>query len=271
MTNRAHRCIPILRIALILTVLSVALAGCATTNVPKPNNGLQPGAFRTPVSHAPAPDAPLSTDSPLYVSDPMEGFNRTMYALNAEIDRYVLLPAVDVYQKVLPPPLRTGVSNIIDNLNEIPTLANCLLQGDLGKSGTTLLRFVLNSTLGMAGLVDTATGAGLDRQEEDFGQTLGVWGLDQGPYLVLPVLGPSNLRDTLGSGVDMVITYYEMEAVYDMLDVEHRNPVRQGNTLIRGVDKRARIPFRYHTAGTPFEYEFLRFLYATKRRLDVEK
>lgn len=255
--------------ALLLTLLAL-LAGCAT-KVQDPGLRLRPGEFRTPVSHAPAPDALKDKDSILYVHDPLEGFNRAMYAFNARFDRAVFLPVVDAYEYALPQPVRTGVSNAIDNLNEVPTFANSLLQGSLTKSGRTLLRFVINSTLGVAGLLDVASDAGIRREQEDFGQTLGVWGLDQGPYLVLPVMGPSNVRDTLGSGVDMVITYYEMETLYDLMDIEERNPVRQANTLVRAVDKRARMPFRYFTAGTPFEYEFLRFLYSTKRRLDVEK
>jgi phospholipid-binding lipoprotein MlaA len=240
---------------LLLTLLAL-LAGCAT-KVQDPGLRLRPGEFRTPVSHAPVPDALKDKDSILYVHDPLEGFNRAMYAFNAQFDRAVFLPVVDAYEYALPQPVRTGVSNAIDNLNEVPTFANSLLQGSLTKSGRTLLRFVINSTLGVAGLLDVASDAGIRREQEDFGQTLGVWGLDQGPYLVLPVMGPSNVRDTLGSGVDM--------------DIEERNPVRQANTLVRAVDKRARMPFRYFTAGTPFEYEFLRFLYSTKRRLDVEK
>jgi phospholipid-binding lipoprotein MlaA len=256
-------------------------AGCAArVQVPElaPGPAAQSGAegrapFRTPVSHVVPEQAAQqpAQESILYVPDPLERMNRAIYEFNANFDAAVFLPLVRGYEFALPQGVRDGVSNAIDNLNEVPTLLNCLLQGKLRKSGVTLGRFVMNSTLGVAGFLDPASDMGIARQEEDFGQTLGVWGMGKGPYVVLPVYGPSNARDTLGTAVDMVFSYYEMEMIYDAADAGDRNPLRQANTVIRAVDKRARMPFRYHSTGTPFEYDFLRFLYSKKRDLDVEK
>lgn len=261
----------LLRLPMFL-LLALLVTGCAT-KIQAPELTLPRTAFRTPVSHAISPeeaDKP-ATDSFIYVSDPLERLNRSIYAFNAGFDEAVFLPLVRTYEFVLPTPLRDGVSNAIDNLNEVPVLANCILQGKLRKSGITVLRFVVNSTLGVVGLFDPATGMGLARQDEDFGQTFGVWGMGPGPYVVLPIYGPSNVRDTLGTAVEGVFAYYQMEMIYDLASVEDREPVRQANTAIRAVDKRARMPFRYYTTGTPFEYDFLRFLYAKKREVDVQK
>lgn len=134
--------------------------------------------------------------------DPFEGFNRKMYAFNMGVDRVVLEPVAKGYRVVTTEDIREGVSNALANLREPVTAANQVLQGDFADAGETVGRFAMNSTLGVGGLVDAAGHYGQERKKEDFGQTLGVWGVPGGPYLVLPFLGPSNPRDLAGTGVD---------------------------------------------------------------------
>jgi phospholipid-binding lipoprotein MlaA len=130
--------------------------------------------------------------------DPWEGFNRASYKFNDALDRAIAKPAAKGYKKVTPRVVRTGVSNFISNLGTITTVVNDVLQGKMKQAGQDSGRFLLNSTLGLAGLFDPASAAGLERNSEDFGQTLGKWGVKSGPYLMLPILGPSTVRDTVG-------------------------------------------------------------------------
>jgi phospholipid-binding lipoprotein MlaA len=130
--------------------------------------------------------------------DPWERFNRASYKFNDALDRAVAKPAAKGYKKVTPRVVRTGVSNFISNLGTITTVFNDVLQGKMKQAGHDSGRFLLNSTIGLAGLFDPASAAGLERNDEDFGQTLGKWGVKSGPYLMLPILGPSTVRDTVG-------------------------------------------------------------------------
>lgn len=135
--------------------------------------------------------------------DPYEGFNRQMYAFNDGLDKAVLEPVAKGYRAVTNEPVRQGVSNFVDNLGEPVTFANELLQGKIPNAAGTVGRFVINSTIGIVGLFNPAGAMGIERTDEDFGQTLGAWGVDGGPYLVLPLLGSSNPRDLFGKGVDI--------------------------------------------------------------------
>ena len=134
--------------------------------------------------------------------DPFEKVNRATYAFNDALDRMLARPLARAYRNVVPEPARNVVSNFLTNLEYPTTLVNNLLQGKLGAAGTDTLRFVVNSTVGIGGLTDPATRFGIPSYDEDFGQTLGRWGLPSGPYLVLPVLGPSSLRDVPGRFAD---------------------------------------------------------------------
>jgi phospholipid-binding lipoprotein MlaA len=134
--------------------------------------------------------------------DPWESFNRASFKFNDSLDRAVLRPTARAYVKVTPRLVRTGISNFFDNLETVNTLINDALQGKMRAAGTDTARLLLNSTLGLGGLFDPATAAGLDKNDEDFGQTLGAWGVRSGPYLMLPLLGPSTMRDTVARGVD---------------------------------------------------------------------
>jgi phospholipid-binding lipoprotein MlaA len=128
--------------------------------------------------------------------DPWERFNRTSFAINDALDRAALKPAAKAYKKVTPRIVRTGVSNFISNLDTIGTVVNDVLQGKMRQAGQDSARFLMNTTLGLGGLFDPASAAGLERNDEDFGQTLGKWGVKSGPYLMLPLLGPSTVRDS---------------------------------------------------------------------------
>jgi phospholipid-binding lipoprotein MlaA len=131
--------------------------------------------------------------------DPYENLNRSIFDFNQSVDRNVILPVAKAYRDAVPEPLRDRVQDFSRNLRGPVIFANDALQGDLPRAGDTLARFALNSTIGIAGLVDVAGGWGLPYHDEDFGLTLAVWGVGEGPYLVIPILGPSNPRDAVGS------------------------------------------------------------------------
>ena len=134
--------------------------------------------------------------------DPWESWNRQVFALNQNFDHAVLKPTAEAYVAVVPEPARDGIHNFLTNLDSPVVLANDLLQGELLLAGQTFGRFGLNSTIGLGGLVDLATPIGIPYHSSDFGQTLGVWGVGSGPYLVLPLLGPDNPRDLTGQIAD---------------------------------------------------------------------
>ncbi|WP_426958818.1 MlaA family lipoprotein [Muricoccus radiodurans] len=163
--------------ALALLTLTAVLPGCAT---------------RPPASD---PEALAEFRAN---NDPLEPFNRAMYDVHQAIDTVVLRPVAVAYREVVPPPVRTGVRNVLANLRSPVILINDALQGETQRFGTTLGRFLLNSTLGVGGIFDVAAEFGLPPHTEDFGQTFAVAGIEEGPYLFLPILGPSNPRDLLG-------------------------------------------------------------------------
>jgi len=136
------------------------------------------------------------------VSDPWEGMNRNLFAVHETVDQAVLEPVARGYRAVTPRPVRGGVRNFLRNLRSPVTFANDLLQGELSRAGTTAARFGINTTVGLVGVLDPATSMGFERHSEDFGQTLAVWGVEPGPYLFIPLLGPSNVRDSAGRIVD---------------------------------------------------------------------
>ncbi|ADU63481.1 MAG: VacJ family lipoprotein [Pseudodesulfovibrio sp.] len=262
------------RLAILLAVsaLALLLCGCGATATKRvePSLNLEPTDFRTEVNRWPDPKANDLDFMEVY--DPWEPMNRHIYDFNAGLDAYVLLPAVEVYKTVLPGPARKGVSNVINNLNELPVLFNCLLQGKMKKGAITTSRFFINSTFGVLGLMDVASGAEhLKRQEEDVGQTLGFWGVGNGPYFVMPAFGPSNVRDTVGFGGDFLLLYLEMKEIYRLAGVKNTWDVSVAELVIRSLNRRASVPFRYHETGSPFEYEMVRYVYTKKRELDIQR
>lgn len=141
-----------------------------------------------------------STNNP---RDPLEPFNRAIYAVNDGLDKVVMKPVATAYKAVLPQFVRTGVTNFFNNLFDVLTALNNLLQGKLADAASDVGRIAVNSTVGVLGLVDVGTEIGLEKHREDFGQTLGRWGFTSGPYLQIPFLGPSSFRDGLGLLVDV--------------------------------------------------------------------
>ena len=139
------------------------------------------------------------------LNDPIEPFNRVMFEINRGLDALFLKPLAEFYLLLLPPPIQTGIHNFVTNLRAPVTFFNDLLQLEGARALNTAGRFAVNTTVGIGGLLDWASDWGMPYHNEDFGQTLAVWGLGEGPYLVLPVVGPSNPRDAVGIGVDSAI------------------------------------------------------------------
>ena len=157
--------------------------------------GLAAAALLAACAAAPGPDG---------INDPMEPANRAVHGLNKGLDRVAVRPAATVYGAVVPKPVRAGISNVADTLELPGDIANQLLQGKIGDAATNTLRLGANLTLGLGGLVDFASAAGMPELDTDFGETLAVWGVGEGPYVELPVFGPSTLRDATGRVVDIV-------------------------------------------------------------------
>ena len=140
------------------------------------------------------------------IDDPFEDLNRDIFIFNEKLDEKLLKPAALTYRKVTPQFARTGVTNFFNNLEEIDTTINQVLQGEIKYAFNDAGRFVINSSIGLFGLIDVASKMGLERHEEDFGQTLGVWGFNSGPYIMIPFLGPSNPRDLLSRPISSFLS-----------------------------------------------------------------
>jgi phospholipid-binding lipoprotein MlaA len=200
--------------------------------------------------------------------DPWEGYNHWMYDFNARFDRYIFIPTVNTYKAVLPGFVRTGIHNAFKNLGEFSNLANSLLQAKPEQFGRTFGRLAVNSTIGILGLMDPATNFGLAYQDEDFGQTLGRWGVGPGPYFVLPILGPSTLRDAPSNIVDRIFHPIYEPAPW-LVDIKSGEQLVLG--VVNGIDTRANIGFRYYAMGSPFEYYWARSLWLEYRQLEISK
>jgi len=168
--------------------------------------------------------------------DPLETPNRFMFAFNEAMDTIIFHPAAATYRFILPNVVQDSVRNFTRNIKEPVVAANDLLQGKSASAGDTSLRFLINSTIGLAGLFDVATGMGYGYHKEDFGQTLGTWGAGEGAYLVLPVLGPSSIRDGVGLLVDQLFNPLTYLVHFDVIEPE----VSLGISLAEGIDTRAR-------------------------------
>lgn len=164
------------------------------------------------------------------VNDPWEGFNRKTYAFNDTLDRNLLRPIAVGYKKVVPDPLQSGISNFFRNLEAPATFLNLLLQGEFEKSADTFGRFLLNTTVGLLGFFDPASKVGVPYHDEDLGQTLASWGYENSRYLVIPVFGPSTVRDGLGRYADSFVNPVGRQI--------HSNGV-WAYWMVRGIDLRA--------------------------------
>jgi phospholipid-binding lipoprotein MlaA len=196
--------------------------------------------------------------------DPWERMNRFTYRFNARFDDAVFLPVADTYRR-LPSPLRTGVHNFFANLAEVVSVVNYAVQLRPAPGVRSLGRFVINSTIGIGGLFDVATPLHLPDAPTTFGATLARWGVNPGPYLVVPLLGPSTLRDGTGFVADYGIAYW--------IDILHlyRGTVAWVLTPVNAVDIRANTSFRYYSTDSPFEYDTVRFLYVRKTLIEDDR
>ncbi len=200
------------------------------------------------------------------VYDPLESFNRRAYTFNYYFDKYFYLPVVKTYEFITPDYVEKRVSNFVANVFEFNNFTNNLLQLKPKGTGVTVGRFVINTTVGIAGLWDPATLWGLAHQPENFGQTLGSYGVGNGPYLVLPIFGPSNFRDTSGLIVDTAL--FNIAGPPKWIDDETSTMVFAG---VSAIDRRHLTPFRYYRSGSPFEYEMVRMLYNKKQQIEIAK
>lgn len=191
--------------------------------------------------------------------DPAEGFNRAVFAFNEGLDAAVLRPVAVGYDAVLPTPVRSGVSNVYDNLADLFIAANNLLQGKPADAVNDAARFVFNSTFGILGIFDVATEMGLEKHEEDFGQTFGRWGVGPGPYLMLPLLGPRDARDAAGLVLDSLV---------DPVGNVGHVPTRNTLSAVRLVNTRATLlpADKIIEAAALDKYSYLRDAYLQRRR-----
>lgn len=212
------------RLAIALVVAGF-LSGCASTNNPK---------------------------------DPYEGFNRAMFTFNDKVDQVALKPVATVYQKVLPSFVQTGVGNFFGNIGDVWIAANNLMQGKIEDGMSDVARVTINSSFGIVGVLDIASEAGLTKHNEDFGQTLGKWGFKSGPYVVLPFLGSSTVRDTIALPAD----FYG-----DLWGYKYPVYVRNIGRGVRVVDRRAATLDAYDLIEQAAldKYEFVRDAYLQRR------
>jgi phospholipid-binding lipoprotein MlaA len=214
-------------LGLLLLIALIGLAGCATT-------GGSPG-------------------------DPLEGYNRAMFGFNEGVDKAVVKPVASAYKTVMPEVARTGVINFFSNTGDVWIGVNNILQGKVGAGASDFGRFGMNSTVGILGLIDVASNAGMDKHNEDFGQTLGRWGVGSGAYVVLPILGPSTVRD----GLSLLVDWYGNPLRY-----VGNVPTRNELTGLRLVDTRANLldVSRMAEEAALDHYAYVRDAYLQRRR-----
>lgn len=209
------------------------------------------------------------------INDSMEPFNRRMYALNTQFDRKIAYPASRIYAAAVPKPVRKGISNFYNNFKEIPTFVNSVLQLKPGKAANALGRFVINSTAGLLGVTDVAKNIGLRSDPETMGDTLGHYGIGTGSFLVLPVLGPSTVRDAVGSAADAAMEGAARGVVDKKLffDTGIFDKTVYGFTrpVVTGLNARSMLSIKYGDLNSPFEYDLVKALYYNYRKIQVMK
>ncbi len=213
--------------------LSVFLSGCATTG---------------------------TTDS----RDPIEGLNRSIYSFNDSLDKAIFKPVAKSYRAVVPGPIDKGITNFFGNIEDFVTTINDLLQFKFRQGGSDAFRVLVNTTIGILGIFDVASTMGFEKHDEDFGQTLGYWGVGNGPYLVLPILGPSTLRDVTGILVDN----FNFDPIYQIDYI----PTRNSLLLTEALDNRADLlgASAVLDKAALDRYDFLKESYLQKREFAVK-
>lgn len=204
-------------------------------------------------------------------NDPIEGVNRAIHGFNQAVDTVVVRPLAIVYRDGVPENLQDRVHDFLTNLATPVTLLNDLLQGEWKRAERTTARFFINTTIGVGGLADVAGAHGLPGHQEDFGQTLAVWGVSEGPYIVLPLLGPSNARDTVGLVVDVAtdpLTYLLNRRSLENWDTRPYGYARYG---LRAIDQRARLvgPLDDLKANSVDFYVAMRTAYRQRRNTEI--
>jgi phospholipid-binding lipoprotein MlaA len=214
----------------------------------------------------PPRDDPAALEAYNEANDPLEGVNRAIFGFNEGTDILLFRPAAEIYRTVVPNPIRNGIRNFLRNLRSPLDIANNLLQGDFPGAEVATKRFLINTTAGVGGVMDVAADNGLPYRSEDFGQTLAVWGIPEGPYLVLPLLGPSNFRDTAGVAAD---------AYGDPLNLwagnTDRDVIPRSRGIVGGVDTRAGLiePIDDMRRNSLDYYASLRSLYRQNRISEI--
>jgi len=214
---------------------------------------------------APLPASAGEAPQPVSDNDPLEPLNRLIFAFNETLDTFVLRPAALAYGNLAPAPARRGIRNVVRNLSLPFTFINDVAQGEWGRSGATLQRLVINTTVGLGGLNDIAADYGLPHRENDFGDTLAAWGVGEGPYLVLPLAGPSTVRDAAG---------FLVENAADPVDIAFRR--HDLDDLSLGLQAASILDFRHRNmdmmddfkASSLDYYAFIRTLYRQRRTFE---
>lgn len=191
--------------------------------------------------------------------DPWEGYNRVMFGFNEGLDKYALKPITLGYKAITPDLVETGVSNFFDNISDVGSLLNNVLQTKFEAAGEDLARVSFNTTFGLGGVLDVATPMGIEEHNEDFGQTLGYWGMGSGPYLVLPLFGPSNVRDTGGLIVDTITS--------PISNIED-DSARYAVTGLQAIDTRSGL-LEAEKLITGDRYTFIRDAYLQRREFSI--
>jgi len=231
------------KLVLPLLLFALTVSGCASEST-KPND-----------------QAALSESA--RNDDPMESANREVYRFNVSADNTVLKPVAKKYLKITKGPLKKGISNFFQNLTEPRVTVNSFLQGKLGQGMISIVRFAINSTFGIGGLIDVAGYSGAPYHDEDFGQTLGVWGWEKSDYVMMPILGPSTVRDTIG----VIVDFFS-----DPLWYYHDTPTKIGLYVLKIVDTRANALGTtdiLNTAAGEQEYQFVREAYKQHRDSEI--
>ncbi|MDC0367762.1 VacJ family lipoprotein [Gammaproteobacteria bacterium] len=193
------------------------------------------------------------------VNDPLEGVNRTFFNINEKVDEVALKPIALTYSKT-PDPIKNGITNFFRNLKEIDNTLNQVLQGKPKYAANDLSRFLINSTLGLGGILDPASSMGLERHDEDFGQTLGLWGVSPGPYLMVPFLGPSSTRDLLSRPISSFL-----EVTFHMDD----SNVRLSLSALDAIETRERL-LEVESLLSGDKYNFVRDSYSQSREYEIK-